>query len=138
MGPEDGVFGVAGGIAGSLTFFVVEEVGAEGDEVMWGELFLEVIVDGILGSGAVDLSGQAMGCIGVGLGLDGASECGDFALVHVPGLGGDVDGFGKFVVPGEVVLLEVVVSVFSVVDAVGAGVEIIVDGGGGVADAGGG
>ena len=39
-------------------------------------------------------------------------------------------------VPGEVIELDVVVGVFTVVDAVDAGVDVVVDGTGGVADAG--
>ena len=48
-------------------------------------------------------------------------------LVHDVGLGGDMDGLREAVIPGGIVLLEVVVGVFSLVDAVGASVEVVVD-----------
>ena len=89
------------------------------------------------GAGQVATPGTAGGAVGAGLGLDRAADAGHVALVHDVGFGRDVPGLRELVVPGGVVLLQIVVGVFAVVDAVGAEVEVVVDGVGGVADAGG-
>src|SRR5258708_16114673 len=112
VAPHEGVLRVAVDETGALAFFVVEKVAAEAEEVVGRELLLEVVDDGVLGRGAALPAGQAVGAVGVGLRLDGAADGGGFGLIHVPGLGGDVDGLRKFVIPGDVLLLQGVVGGF--------------------------
>src|SRR6202022_2633726 len=68
----------------------------------------------------------AEGTVRTVLGRDGAGDGGYLVLIHVPGLGGHVEGLRELVVPGDVVLLEVVEGVLAVVDPVGTSVEVIV------------
>ena len=137
VGPGEGFFGVAGLVGGALGLFVVEEVGAEREEVVGVALVLEEVDGGVLGGGAAGEAGVAGGGVGALEGGDGSGGGGDVALVHEVGFRCHVDGFRELVVPGGVVLLEVVVGVFGGVDAVGADVDVVIDGLGGVVEAGG-
>ena len=128
VGPAEGVFVVARLEAGALALLVIEEIGAEREGVAWGELFVEVIDDGVCGGSAADLAGVAVGAVGHCDGLNRTAYGGDLALIHIPGLSSDVDGFGEATIPGDVVVLDVVVAVDAVVDAAGAGVDVVVDG----------
>ena len=64
MVPADGVFGVAVLVAGALAFLSSRKSLRKADEVVGGELFVEVIDDGEFGGGAADLGGEAVGGIG--------------------------------------------------------------------------
>jgi len=87
-----------------------------------GKLFVDVVDDGILGRGAAELAGmwQKAGSVPAS-GWMGVPETGVYGryvnLVHVVGLGGDVDGLRETVIPGGIVLLEVVVGVSPARDA---------------------
>src|SRR5579862_6243088 len=135
MTPGDGVLRVSGRIARALAFLVIEKVTAKRNEVMQRQFLLQEIDHRIFGSSAALLSRQAVYGIGAFFRRNTTSKSGYVALIHVPGLGRHMYRFRECVIPGGIVLLQIVVRVLAVVDPVGANVNIVIDRRGGIAHA---
>lgn len=116
--------------AGALALLIVQEIGSESDGEMRIDLVVDVVHDGILGRHTGDLARGAVGSVRANLSGSGIGYVSgyvrDLALIHEPCFRGHVPLGVELVIPGGVIVLEVVISVLAIVDAVGADIEVIV------------
>ena len=116
--------------AGALPLLVVQKVRSESKHELRVDVAVYIVDDGIFRRGATKLTCATKGTICAGFRRDWirdiTSNVGHVALIHVPGLSRGVPFAVELVVPGEVIVLQVVVGILAVVDTVGAAVEVVV------------
>jgi len=114
---------------GTLPFLVVKQVGSESEHELGGDFTIYVVNNRVLGSSAAKLSGGAERAICAKFRFDRvgniAGDVRHIAFIHVPVLSRHVPFAVELVVPGEVIMLEVVVGILAVIDAIGATVKIV-------------
>src|SRR5580704_14421441 len=124
------VFRIFRGESGSLALLVIEEVRPESNKKLWIDNTIHIVDDRVFRRGAAQFAGLAKRPVRTEFGCDGIGHIpGDVwyvALVHVPSLSRHMPFAVELVIPGEVIVLQVVVGVFTAIDAIRTTVEIIV------------
>ena len=123
------VFRVFRGEAGALAFLVVEEIGTKSDHEFRIDLAIQIVDDRVFRSGAAQHTGFAERAIGSQFRGNRIryvpGHVRHVAFVHVPSLGSHVPFAVEFVIPGEIVVLQIVIGIFAVIDAVRTAVKIV-------------
>ena len=111
-----------------MALLIIEQVRPESDHQLGIDVSTKVVDDRILGRSTAKDAGVAECAVGAEFRRDRignvAGDIRHIAFIHVPSLSRGMPFAVELVVPGEVIVLQVVIGILAVVDAVRASVKL--------------